>query len=48
MKYKLDSKFIGKAHYDSNGLIILNEKLSQKALKELYKKGNKFVIMYEA
>lgn len=46
--YKLDSKYIGKAHYDNNGVIILHDKLSQRVLKELYNKGNKFVYVYEA
>ena len=41
--YKLDDKFIGKMHCDREGKTILTDKLSQKKLKELYIKGNKFV-----
>jgi len=45
--YKLHPDYIGKAHSDKDGQIVLNEKLSQRQLRELFKKGNKFVIQYE-
>jgi len=42
--YKLDFKFIGKRHCDNTGCITLTDKLSQRVLKKLFDKGNKFVI----
>ena len=42
--YKIDPNFIGKAHSDISGQIVLNEKLSQRVLKKLHEKGNKFII----
>lgn len=41
--YKLDSKFIGKVHNDSQGRTVLTDKLTQTVLKALYNKNNKFI-----
>jgi len=41
--YKLDEKFIGKMHSDKSGKTILTKNLSQRVLKQLFDKGNKFV-----
>jgi len=41
--YKLNPKFEGKAHHDKDGAVMLHSGLSQRVLKELFKKGNKFV-----
>ena len=42
--YKIHPKFIGKVHHDNTGATVLTSKLSQRKLKELLAKGNKFVI----
>ena len=42
--YKIHPKFIGKVHHDKSGATVLTAKLSQRILKELLSKGNKFVI----
>lgn len=45
--YKLDEKYIGKQHCNNKGCFMLTKKLSQKVLKELFNKGNKFVLKDE-
>lgn len=47
LKYSIHPDFIGKQHCDLSGVYCLNDKLSQKVLKELYRKGNKFILANE-
>ena len=45
--YKIHPDYIGKVHHDLSGATVLTEKLSQRVLKKLLEKGNKFVIQAE-
>jgi len=45
--YKIHPDFIGKQHSDLSGCFMLTSKLSQRVLKALYLKGNKFVLIKE-
>lgn len=45
--YSLLPDYIGKVHCDKSGVTVLKN-LSQSKLKELYLKGNKFVVKNES
>jgi hypothetical protein len=47
LRYKIIDSYIGKCHCDSSGVYHLTNNLSQKVLKELLSKGNKFIVSEE-